>query len=184
MSTLFLWVPLFFTVNGRWKCVRQQQPVPEELPAPKPAKPAKPAKPTAKSTGLSWDFGASSSLLGDDSDIMSLLSKMEKKSSPKPEAPVKQEEEPVPTIAPGIPVTDPSRPRIPEYFLDVRIVIHRDQQVFDEPAEKKKKVSNVKMEGVMEGEGKEVYDQDKKLSRLLKFNQSVKRNPSQVLRLR
>lgn len=115
---------------------------------------------------------------------MSLLSKMEKKSSPKPEAPVRQEEEPVPTIAPGIPVTDPSRPRIPEYFLDVSIVIHRDQQVFDEPAEKKKKVSNVKMEGVMEGEGKEVYDQDKKLSRLLKFNQIVKRNPSQVLRLR
>lgn len=120
---------------------------------------------------------------------MSLLTKMETKSSSKSEAPAKREEpatheEPAPTIAPGIPVTDASRPRIPEYFLDVVVAETSNGQVFDEPVEKKKKVTSVKMEGVMEGEGKEVYDHDKKLSRLLKFNQIIKRNPSQVLRLR
>ena len=38
------------------------------------------------------------------------------------------------------------------------------------------------MEGVMEGGGQEVYDKDKNMSKLIKFNAALKRAPSQVLR--
>ena len=105
----------------------------EELlkPEPKPEpKPAKSAKPASSGFGLSWDFGAPSggnSLFGGDSDIMAMLSKMEKKDAPKskPKATVVEAPADVksssstPKIAPGIPITDPQRSQFPEFFLDV-----------------------------------------------------------------
>lgn len=61
-------------------------------------------------------------------------------------------------------------------------------QIYDEPAEKKQK-QKVKhsqpvedLEGVMEGGGQEVYDKDKGMAKLIKFNAALKRAPSQVLR--
>ena len=38
------------------------------------------------------------------------------------------------------------------------------------------------LEGVMEGGGQEVYDKDKGMAKLIKFNAALKRAPSQVLR--
>ena len=54
--------------------------------------------------------------------------------------------------------------------------------MFEEPEEKKKKPMYIEVEKVMEGEGMEVYDRDKGMSKLLKFNSVIKRNPSQILR--
>ena len=160
-----------------WKCFRQQQPVAYEEEDKKPAKASQPSK----GLGLSWDLGSSTSTM--DDDIMAMLTKMETKNSPKPKIhEVVETSIESPSIAPGIPITDASRVQVSEYFLDVRFCVSSESKVFEEPEEKKKKPMRIEMEGVMEGEGKEVYDHDKGMSRLLKFNSIIKRNPSQILR--
>lgn len=57
--------------------------------------------------------------------------------------------------------------------------------MFSEPAEKKAK-TKAKQVGsgvtVESGDNGEQYDQDKKMSRLLKFNATIKRCPSQIVR--
>lgn len=56
-------------------------------------------------------------------------------------------------------------------------------QIFDEPPEKKKKTKvSVQIEEAG-GEGGETYDRDQKMERLLKFNTTIKRCPSQVIRI-
>ena len=162
--------------QSSWKCIRQQQPVPEEEEDQKPVKATQPSK----GLGLSWDFGSSNSTMEDD--IMTMLMKMEAKNSAKPKVPEAIEATiESPSITPGIPVTDTSRVQVSEYFLDVSFLIKSEYKVFEEPEEKKKPM-RVEVEGVMKGEGMEVYDHDKGMSRLLKFNSVIKRNPSQILR--
>lgn len=55
--------------------------------------------------------------------------------------------------------------------------------MFEEPEEKKeKKAATVHVEVSGEGGDGESYEEDKKMSRLLKFNATIHRHPSQVLR--
>ena len=53
--------------------------------------------------------------------------------------------------------------------------------MFEEPEEKKKAVKQHVEVSSNEGQG-EGYEDDKRMSRLLKFNTTIKRNPSQVIR--
>lgn len=56
--------------------------------------------------------------------------------------------------------------------------------MFSEPEKKAKtKAKQVDSDVTVElGDGGEHYDQDKKMSRLLKFNSTIKRCPSQIVR--
>ena len=79
-----------------------------------------------------------------------------------------------------------SHPQVPELFLDVMPCLRRHAQIFDEPEAKTSsaKPSSAKRASeltVERGEG-ELYDHDKKMSRLLKFQSTIQRCPSQVLR--
>ena len=177
MSVDFKGVVDLVVSQSSWKCIRQQQPVPEEKEDQKPVK----AKQPSKGLGLSWDFGSSNSTMEDE--IMAMLTKMEAKNSTKSKVTETVETTiESPSIAPGIAITDASRVQVCEYFLDVSFLSRSEFKVFEEPEEKKKKPIRIEVEGVMEGEGMEVYDHDKSMSRLLKFNSVIKRNPSQVLR--
>ena len=124
-----------------WRCIRQQTVVKEEEVKEEPVKPA--AKP-ALSTGLSWDFGSSSSgsalsfnfgstpssnapssstnstSVSANADLLSLLSKMEKKTGATADSQAfsKPKSNPKPQSK-SIPAEPSSHPQVPEMFIDV-----------------------------------------------------------------
>ena len=55
--------------------------------------------------------------------------------------------------------------------------------MFEEPEEpKEKRATKTQVEVSGDGGDGESYEEDKKMSRLLKFNTTIRRHPSQVLR--
>lgn len=95
---------------------------------------------------------------------------------------------PIPSRSPS-PRSQARTPRCPNCLSTFSFVCsQRDAQIFDEPEAKAstRKPESAKRPSeltVERGEG-ELYDRDKKMSRLLKFQSTIQRCPSQVVRWR